>query len=98
MGDALALGRELSRRDQIDVQTAVTVEVDERDAAARRFQDVVFRGSATVGLRRKTTGLLERDRRGARRPARILALERGPSRTHSPRMTVPSAVFDYSFP
>ena len=76
---------ELSRRDQIDVQTAVTVEVDERDAAARRFQDVVFGGSATVGLRRKTTCLLERVGTGEGRTVRRgYGAARGPSRTHAP--------------
>ena len=58
--DALACRRELGGRRQIDVQSSVAVVVEQRDAAAARFQNVVLRRPAAVGPRRKPCGLLER--------------------------------------
>ena len=53
-------GRELGGRDQIDVEAAVAVVVEQRDAAAARLEDVVLRGPAAVGPRGQPCGLFER--------------------------------------
>ena len=75
--------------DQIDVETSVAVVVEQRDAAAARFQDVVLRRPAAVGPRRKPCGLLERH---GRRRTRRRAMERPapvPCRTRALRTRAP---------
>ena len=64
MGNALARRRQLGGRDQVDVEQAVAVEVDERDPAASRLQHVVLRGRAAVASRGQACRLLELRRRG----------------------------------
>ena len=61
--DALALGGQLGGRDEIDVETAVAVVVEQRDAIAAGFQDVVLRGPTAEGSCRETRRLFERDGR-----------------------------------
>src|SRR6185295_2169969 len=62
MRHTLARRRELGARDQIDVEQAVAVVVEQRDAAARRLENVVLGRSAAERLRRQARADLERDR------------------------------------
>ena len=66
MGDALACRAELGRRDEVDVEPAVTVVIEQRHPAAARLQDVVFRRPAAVRARGQLHGLLEGGRCGRR--------------------------------
>ena len=83
--DALAGGRELGGRDQVDVEASVAVVVDERDAASARLEDVVLRRSAAVGCAsaagrppRRSTG------DGARSASPSARGEAGPAPAPSP--------------
>ena len=59
MGDALACRAELGRGDEVDVEPAVTVVIEQRHPAAARLQDVVFRRPAAVRAHGQLHGLLE---------------------------------------
>jgi hypothetical protein len=59
MRDARAGRRQLGGRDQIDVEIAVVVIIDQGDAIAARFQDVILRGPAAVRACRETRPLFE---------------------------------------
>ena len=59
----LALVGQLLGGHEVDVELAVTVVVDESDAAAARFEDVVLRRAAAVGLGREAGDLGELHRR-----------------------------------
>ena len=99
--DALARRCEFSRGDQIDVEAAVAVVVEQRDAAAARFQDVVLGGPATVGSRRQRARLLRTGWTTARWIGRRLATERtvqAPWPRRGPRPPAPSVCSGCSCP
>ena len=60
--------------DEIDVEPAVAVVVEQRDAAAARFQDVVLGRPSTLGARRQTRVFFELD---GRRLAAVVVWRRG---------------------
>jgi hypothetical protein len=62
--DTLTLRREFEGRYQIDVEASIAVIVQEGHAAAGRFEDVVFRRTATMNPGREACALLEGDRYG----------------------------------
>ena len=53
MRDPLARRRELRRRHQIDVEQSIAVVVEQRDAAAGRFEDVILGRTAAIHLPRQ---------------------------------------------
>ena len=59
MRDALARRRELRRRHQVDVEQPIAVVVEQRDAAAGRFEDVILGRAAAIHLPRQLRTDLE---------------------------------------
>ena len=64
MRDALARRAELCAGDQVDVEQSVAVVVEQGDAAARRFEDVILCRAAAEHLRRQPRAFLEGDQHG----------------------------------
>ena len=60
MWDTLTRRRELRRGHQIDVEQSIAVVVEQGDAAAGRFEDVVLGRSAAIHLRRAAARPLQR--------------------------------------
>jgi hypothetical protein len=58
--DAVTRRAELRAGDQVDVEQAVAVVVEQGDAAARRLEDVILGRAAAEHLRRQPRAFLER--------------------------------------
>jgi len=55
---------ELGRRDEIDIEQAVAVVVEERDAGARGLEDVILRRAAAIAPGGQARALFERNGNG----------------------------------
>ena len=64
MWDAFTRRGELRRGHQIDVEQPITVVVEQRDAAAGRFEDVILGGAAAIHLPRQLRTDVEGHRYG----------------------------------
>ncbi len=94
MRDALARRGQFCAGDDVDVEASIAVVVEERDAVAAGFEDVVLGRAAAVGGHGQRRGFLEGDGRRDRRRGRDAAGGRRCGRTHAGGVAAVDGILD----